>query len=122
MSTEKITSLLLRIGVAFAFLYPAVKAIFDPLSWLSYFPDFMLGILPDIVLLHSFGVLEAVIAIWILSGKNIFIPSVLAALILAAIIVIHSSGMDVVFRDVPILLMAVALALEARLENRITNI
>ena len=108
------TSLLLRIGVAFAFLYPAIKAIFDPLSWLSYFPDFMLGIVPDMVLLHSFGVLEAVIAIWILSGKKIFIPSILATLILAAIIIIHSSGMDVIFRDVPILLMAVALAIQAK--------
>lgn len=110
-------SLLLRIGVAFAFLYPAVKAVFDPISWISYFPDFLLGIVPDAVLLHSFGALEVVIALWILSGKKIFIPSVLAALILTAIILFHWSGMDVIFRDVPILFMAIALALMARSER-----
>ena len=67
---------------------------------------------PDaIILLHIFGVVEVIIALWILSGKYIFIPSTLAALMLLGIVVFNIPQMDVLFRDVSILLMAVTLML-----------
>ena len=68
----------MRIGVAFAFLYPPYSALMDPASWLGYFPHFMRGIVPDALLLHGFGVLGVVLALWILSGKKIFWPSAAA--------------------------------------------
>ena len=55
---DKTANLILRLGVAFAFLYPAIDALFDPTSWFSYFPQFLRGLAPEPVLLHGFGLLE----------------------------------------------------------------
>jgi len=106
-------NLLLRTGVAFSFIYPPVSAFFNPYAWVGYFPGSVLDIAGsnDILLLHAFGILELVIGFWILSGIRIFIPSVMAAVLLAGIILVNLNQMDVLFRDVPILLMAVVLAL-----------
>ena len=112
MSQDKTISLLLRIGVAFAFIYPAVAAYFDPFSWIGFFPVFIRDIFPnETLLLNLFGISEILIALWIISGKKIFIPSVLAAVYLFAIIVFNWTLMDVIFRDIPIMLSAIALAL-----------
>lgn len=103
---------ILRIGVAFAFLYPPISALANPFAWIGYFPLFVTNIFPDaILLLYIFGAVEVVIGLWILSGKKIFIPSALAVVMLASIIIFNFSQMDVLFRDIPILLMAVALAI-----------
>lgn len=113
MNIDKKIDWLLRIGVAFAFLYPPISAIFNPFAWIGYFPLFLTNIFPDpIVLLHLFGVVEVIVGLWILSGKKIFIPSGIAVIMLAGIIVFNFSQMDVLFRDIPILLMALALALK----------
>lgn len=102
----------LRLGLAFAFLYPPYAALSDPISWESYFPAFMhsLGI-PLIVLLHAFGALEAAIALWILSGWKIRVPATLAAVILLAIVSFGVNDFDILFRDLTIATIAVALAL-----------
>lgn len=103
--------LVLRAGVAFAFLYPAVNALFDPVSWFSYFSPFIRGLAPEPVLLHGFGALEVVLALWILSGKNIFWPCIVAALVLFAIVFSLPGEFQVVFRDLSIAAAALALAL-----------
>lgn len=111
MQQNEHTQPLLRIGVAFAFLYPAISAIFNPYAWIAYFPPFLLGIIPDLWLLHMFGIIEVFIALWIFSGRNIFVPSALAFVILASIILLNPAQMDVIFRDIPIALMALLLML-----------
>ncbi len=109
-SNPKLAHLLLRTGVAFAFLYPPIAAISDPTSWISYFPSFIreLGI-DEMLLLHGFGVIEAVIALWILSGHKIRIPAMLATLTLVAIVVLDYRDFAVLFRDLSIAAMALAL-------------
>ena|SRR3989338_1912426 len=109
---EKTPSLLLRIGVAFAFIYPALAAFSDPYSWVGYFPRFLLDMVGnDLSLLYSFGALQIALAIWILSGKKIFYPSVIATAMLLGIVTFNASQMDVLFRDLSIAAMAGALAL-----------
>jgi uncharacterized membrane protein YphA (DoxX/SURF4 family) len=114
MSRSSLARLLLRVGVAFAFLYPPINALFNPETWIGYFPHAMRGIVPDVVLLHSFGLLEVVIALWILSGKKIFLPCMAAAIILIAIVVLDFNQFEVVFRDISIALAALALAAVSR--------
>ena len=111
--------LVLRAGLAFAFLYPAVDEIFDPYSWFGYIPHFLVQAahsihIPDMVLLHSFGALEVIIALWVLSGRKIFWPSAAAAFILAAIVITDLQDFQVIFRDVAIMAIAVALAMKNR--------
>lgn len=102
---------LLRAAVAFSFLYPPVAAVLDPYSWIGYIPTFIAQLpVSDLVLLHSFGALEIVLALWILSGWRIVWPSVAAAFILLTIVTINFNQFSVLFRDVSIALAAVALA------------
>jgi len=110
--------ILLRIAVAFAFIYPAVAAVFDPFSWIGFFPLFLRDLFPsDMLLLHLFGITEVAIALWILVGKRIFIPSALASIYLVVIILFNLSLFDIIFRDVSILLAALALAILHRQEE-----
>ena len=112
MDNGRISDLVLRIGVAFAFLFPAINALSDPYSWLGYFPKFMQGVVPDLVLLHTFGAVEVVIALWILSGKRIFWPSSIATLMLLAIVFFDSDNFQILFRDLSIAAMTLALAIK----------
>ncbi len=113
----KAADIALRVGLAFAFLYPPISAFFDPSSWIGYLPAFMRGYVPDLVLLHAFGLLEIVIALWILSGWRIALPSFAASAILVLIVVLNLPNFEVVFRDLSIAAMAFALGL-AHLDAR----
>jgi len=110
MGREKLSYFLLRAGVAFSFIFPPLNAFFDPYSWIGYFPKFIKGIAPDLVLLHGFGAIEIIIAFWILSGKKIFIPSLAASAMLIAIILFNPGNFQVLFRDISIAAMSLSLA------------
>lgn len=117
MNLRSFSGLLLRVGVAFAFLYPPFDALSNPDSWIGYFPKFLHGIASDAVLLHGFGILEVIIALWILSGKKIFWPSLVAGLMLITIVFFNLNNFDVLFRDLAIAAMAFSLALTAKYEK-----
>lgn len=104
--------ILLRVGVAFAFLYPPIAALFDPLSWISYFPAFLTDFVGEhtILLLHAFSAVEVVLALWILFGKRVLWPATIAALLLIAIVIANPIQLDVLFRDLSIALASAALA------------
>lgn len=110
---QKIAWLIVRLGVAFCFIYAAVAGYLDPESWIGWFPKFMRDMIPELILLKIWGVYEFITGVWILSGKKIFIPSVLASLSLAGLILANFSAMDVIFRDVTILFSTIALAVES---------
>ncbi|MEK7117810.1 MAG: hypothetical protein AAB861_03500 [Patescibacteria group bacterium] len=111
MNREKISYLILRVGLAFSFIYAAVRAYMDPLSWIGWFPPFLQQVLPQDILLLSWGIFEVVIGLWILSGKNIFIPTLLAALSLGGLVFFNSGSMDILFRDVSLALISLGLAI-----------
>lgn len=111
---HNVALLVLRVGVAFAFIYPPLNALYNPDSWLGYFPAFLHGVVPDLLLLHAFGVVEVVLALWILSGKKIFWPSLTAAAMLVGIVVFNPGNFEVLFRDLSIAAAALALAISAR--------
>jgi len=110
MNRDDVAYLVLRIGVAFALLYAAIDGFVDPNAWIDYFPSFMQRVAPLVTLLHAFGLLEIVIALWVLSGKKIFIPSALAVLMLVAIVLFNVVEFQLLFRDLSIAAAALALA------------
>ncbi|MHB8710034.1 MAG: DoxX family membrane protein [Minisyncoccota bacterium] len=107
------SNVLLRVAIAFAFLYAGVDSFIDPNAWVSFFPSFALAIIPGTLLLPIWGVVEIIIALWILSGKHIFIPSLFAATALVAIVLFNISLMQIVFRDLALACVALALALQS---------
>lgn len=111
---DKFAELALRIGVAFSFLYPPIDALSNPDSWVGYFPPFLLNSgIPAEVLLHSFGVVEVAIALWLLSGWRILWPAALATVMLVAIVAFNPTQFEVLFRDLSIAAAALALAIHA---------
>jgi uncharacterized membrane protein YphA (DoxX/SURF4 family) len=109
---KSIAQIVLRVGSAFAFLYPPLAALSDPTGWFSYFPSFIRALpVPSLVLLHGFGLIEVVLAVWVLSGWRIRIPAAIMTVMLLAIVVSNLSDFTLLFRDVAIAAMTLALAL-----------
>ena len=108
---EKAVSLLLRIGLAFVFFYAAVSALIFPENWIGFIPVFFRNIISGFVLLALFSIYQIILGIWFLSNKKIFYASVLSAITVFFTLVFNLAVLDVVFRDIAILFMAVALAL-----------
>ena len=66
--------------------------------------------MPDEVLLHAFGIVEVILALWILSGRRIFWPSVATTLMLLGIVAFNPTNFQVLFRDLAIAAMPISLA------------
>jgi hypothetical protein len=115
------TDLLLRLGVSLAFLFPALNAFIDPYSWIGYFPTFLKDLGPEMFLLHAFGILEIAIGLWILSGKRIFLPSIAATALLVLIVLFNLADFQVLFRDLSIAAMSLALAVMHRPRAPLTS-
>ena len=112
MRRERLAHVSLRIGAAFAFLYPPIAAVFDPVSWLGYFPHFIRALpIDSLVLLHGFGIIEVILALWILSGWRIRIPALVMTAMLLAIVAFNLAQIDIVFRDLSIAAVTLSLAL-----------
>ncbi len=111
MTYNNTTDLILRAAVAFAFLYPPFNALTQPEAWIGYFPQFVSGLGDPVLMLHIFGIVEAGIALWILSGWKIWLPSFAAALLLVGIVAFNSPEFQVLFRDLPIAALALALGI-----------
>lgn len=122
MRSEYYAHLALRVGAAYAFLYPPIAALSDPVSWFSYFPGFIRDLpLDPSLILHGFGAIEVLLALWLLFGRNIRIPAALATVLLLGIVAFNTAQMDVVFRDLSIALMTFALALWPKVEPHESN-
>ena len=106
MKGQQLASLLLRLGIAFSFAYASIAAFINPTSWIGFLPTF----LQNNTFLNIFSTGEIVLAIWLISGWKTFYPALLSALAMLGIIIFNLGALDIVFRDVTILLAALALA------------
>lgn len=102
--------ILLRVGLAFAFLYAAISAFITPSSWLGFLPSF----LRTTTILALFSIVEIIVALWLLSGKKVFYASILSVLMLLGIILFNLGALEIIFRDVTILLAALALVYHSK--------
>lgn len=110
MKKEKLASLLLRIGLAFIFIYAAISALVLPDAWIGFYPQWMLNIIPANLLLYSHSFFEILLSLWLISGKKISYAAILAGLWLLGIISGTLDSFLITFRDVAILFSAAALA------------
>lgn len=111
--TLPLPELLLRLALASSFSYPAVSALFDPDAWIGYFPGFLLTLAGGNteLLLHVWGAIEVLLALWVLFGTRVYIPSVIMTIALFAVVLANLGQFPILFRDVPIALAALSLAL-----------
>lgn len=109
---ERMVSFLLRIGLASVLLYAALASFMDPDTWASFLPKFLRDAFPDQIKLFLFGfsVYELLLVCVLLLDKYVYQAAILSALTMIGILVFNAQGMDVIFRDVAIMFMALALA------------
>lgn len=107
-----LAGLLMRLAVAFSFLYPAVSAWFDPYAWIGYFPALALTLAGNSteLLLHAWGAFETLLALWVVFAVRVYIPSTIMAIALMAVIIVNPGQFPILFRDVSIALAALSLA------------
>ena len=110
IKTNKIVSLLLRIGLVIVFLYAAIASFIEPSVWISFFPNWLKNIISANILLFTFSIYEIVLSLWLLSGKKTFYAAILSSLTLLAIIIFNLDVLVIVFRDFAILSASIALA------------
>ncbi len=101
--------LLLRVGLAVAFLYAAIGGFLQPQIWIGYLPAFI-GSMPEAKnILHIFSAWEIILAVWLLSGKLTKYAASIAALMLLGIVITNISDLTIIFRDLALIFAAMAL-------------
>src|SRR5579864_8086364 len=112
INRQKIMELVIQSGIAFAFLFAAVAAFLDPFTWIQYFPGFLRDHFGDETIIRLFSLSEIVLALWILSGKKIFISSLVAAFYFLLIVISNLFYFSIVFSNVSLLLVSFSLAVK----------
>jgi uncharacterized membrane protein YphA (DoxX/SURF4 family) len=109
ISGRDLTPLLLRASLALAFGYAAISSFQNPADWLGYLPSFIRESENAETLLHVFSVLEMALAVWLLSGKMVRLAALAAFAMLAGVVVSNISLFSITFRDMALMLTALAL-------------
>lgn len=101
---------LLRLGIAFSFLYAGIGAISNPLAWVGFIPSFIEIFFSRELFLYIHGGFDILLGLWFLSNKKVFYASTISSIFLFGIIIFNMGAFDIVFRDLSILLAAIALS------------
>ena len=109
MEVDRLTSLILRVGVALTFFYAAIASLLDPTSWAGYMPMWIRSIFPITPLLTAFSIFELFLGLWLVSGKYPKLSGLVAAAMLTSITLANITQFDIIFRDVGLLAMCIAI-------------
>ena len=113
---ERVTSWLLRAGLAFVLSYAAVSSLTHPETFARYFPSLMPATWTN-RLLPVFALFETLLAVGLMTYRYAYVASILAGLTMVAIIAVNPHAFDVLFRNVAIACGAFALAVQSRRER-----
>lgn len=109
-----LSSWLLRVGLAFVFVYAATISSIDPVAAATYFPSVLPREWVMEVVLPAFVVYEVLLAVGLLTARYTYAASLLAAATMVGIIVVNANAFDVLFRNVAIAFAALSLAVQTR--------
>ena len=110
---EGVDALLLRLGLAFVFVYAATASFADPDRFERYLPAMLAHPWVEHWCLPAFSTYELVLAVALATGHRLVLASSLAALTVAAITVVNPAEFDVLFRNVAITCAALSLAVRS---------
>lgn len=99
----------MRIGLSVTFVYASISALLQPALWIDYMPHFLTVIAPAKLLLDSFSIFQLLLALWLVSGRQLWAAGLIAALLLIGIVVTSPSLFVITFRDLGLGLCALAL-------------
>lgn len=121
MNRKNLVIFLLRIGLAFVFLYAGISILTNPTSWIGFIPKFMEVFVSGYTILYAHAFFDIVLGIWLLYWKKIFYASVLCSLNLLGIILFNLGSLDIIFRDLGLLFSSLALAVLSYEEEVLKN-
>ena len=101
--------ILLSLGLAFVFVYAGAASLMHPLEWIGYIPGFVGKLVNPDAALKGIAIFEILLGIWLVIGKYRKIAAALSVLLLAGIILADRKEFIITFRDVGLLLAALAL-------------
>ena len=110
LSPLTLSSLLLRVGLAFVFVFAAISLSLNPSEGMHFLPPFVSYFVSPSLFLTLFGVYEIILSVWLLSGKFSLYAGLIAATTLVVITGLNFSDFSVLFRNVAIVFAALALA------------
>jgi len=110
INKAQLTSLLLRLGLATVFTYAAISTLRQPDTWIGYLPTFIEKMRSAIDIVRFFAVVEILLSVWLLSGKYVRYAALLSASMLLGIVFSQPSQLITTFRDIGLMFMALALA------------
>ena len=110
MERLELVSFLLRIGIAFTLVYAGISIFLNPESWIGFIPQFIRDIGNAQFSLYTHGIFDIVLGVWLLINWKQFLASLITSLNLFFITILNLGAIEIVFRDVGLLLAAIALA------------
>lgn len=107
-------ALVLRLGLAFIFVYAGLASFLNPVEWAGYLPPFVSTIISATVIVQIMGLVEIALAAWLVSGKYLFYAAIASTVLLAGITAANLNLLIITFRDVGLVAAALALVLLSR--------
>lgn len=106
------SQLLLRLGLAFVFLYAGVSIFLEPISWIGFVPSWIENFgLSRTVALYAHALGDIFVGFWLLSGRLRFWAGISSFLFLFLIIVLNGTPLLLItFRDIGLAFSALAYA------------
>ncbi|OIO80356.1 hypothetical protein AUJ84_03885 [Candidatus Pacearchaeota archaeon CG1_02_32_132] len=110
MNKEYLADLSLRIGLGFVFVYVAFSAFMDPNSWVGFIPSF-LRVIGEGLAINLHIAFNLILGLWLFSGKGKYYSAIVSVVALFLIVTFNLGAIDIIFRDIGLILSAIALAL-----------
>jgi hypothetical protein len=114
LDSTQLPLFLIRLSLAFVFLYAGLASLMRPNDWIGYIPSYLPQIFPKSTELILFSGFEIALSGWLLTGWKLFYSSLLSTLVLIGITILNLSLFDVTFRDVALAGVSLALTLSAK--------
>ena len=102
-------SFLLRSGLAIVFFYAGISSFLNPTNWIGFVPNFIGAIISKEIFLMIFSGYQILVGIGLLFDYKTFALSILSSITLFLILFGNIMGLEILFRDIAILFMALAL-------------
>lgn len=106
---EILISFLLRSGLAIAFFYAGISSFLNPTNWIGFVPNFVSLIISKEIFLIIFSIYQILLGIGLLSEYKTFALSILSSITLFLILFVNIGNLEILFRDIAILFMALTL-------------
>ena len=121
MNRKDLVVFLLRIGLAFVFIYAGMSILTNPESWIGFVPRFTEAFASRYAILYGHAFFDIFLGIWLLYWKKMFYASALCSLNLLGIILFNLGSLDIIFRDLGLLFSSLALAVLSYKEKEVSG-